>query len=232
MKFSKLACLVGCFVAGAVGFGAAACSSSSSGGGSGGDSGTAASDTGTGTTTDTGTGSGGDTGTTTGGGDAGADAACETKSLHPGEADGDIYCPFAVAADGGEATLYCGAGGTATKLCCVSGEVGSSYPPSVCGATCAFEADAGNTTIQCEDPATDCPSGNVCCGAATGGKLPLPYETCAYDKLSDWSYTKCEQGTACTGTGEFQLCTATAECPSGKTCTVFTAKGLDLGFCN
>ncbi len=169
------------------------------------------------------------------------DAGCgNSPSLHPGAAGAGIYCPFGVGPDGGDLTLNCGADGGTANLCCVGGEDDSgTFPPSVCSAgSCTFTATSGNTQIQCEDPATDCPAGNVCCGAASKMHVVGPKAGCSYDSLTDWVYTKCEMGTACAatatapGTGaEFQVCGAQGECPAGKTCTPFKAKGIDLGAC-
>jgi hypothetical protein len=221
MMLSKIALMlgsVGAVVAAAVVSGA--CSSSSGGGTSSPDSGTAmeASSSSDASANEDG------------------DACGNSPSLHPTslEAGGGVYCPF-----GGPAsatTLYCGAGDAASeKFCCISGEVGTTYPPSQCEATCSFTATSGNTTIQCEDPATDCPSGNICCGGAE--KTIEEDTTCNYYKLSDWVYTKCESTASCAAaatapaTGaEFQLCTSNGEC-SGKTCVAFKSKGVDLGFC-
>ena len=232
MRVSKLACLVGSFLAGVAGFSAAACSSSSTptptvdSGSPAGDTGSSATDTGSSTT---------DTGSAPPPSDGGTESSCgNTPSLHPSTAGEGLYCPFGAAPDGGSLTLYCGADGGADNLCCVSGEVGSSYPPSFCAkGSCTFTATTGITQIACEDPATDCPSGNVCCGAATGGKVISLDPGCTYDKLSDWAYTRCATscGTNEAGAVEFELCATNAECSGGKTCTPFKAKGLDLGYC-
>jgi hypothetical protein len=153
----------------------------------------------------------------------------------PNTPDGGIHCPFGGASS--ETTLYCGSGDAAAdKFCCISGEVGTTYPPSVCAATCSFTATSGNTTVQCEDPATDCPTGNICCG---GAEKTIELDTaCSHYKLSDWVYAKCETTSTCAAaaaapaTGaEFQVCAKQSECPAGRTCTPFKSKGIDLGFC-
>ena len=229
MKLSNVAFVLGGLVSMAAAVvGSGACSSSSSSG-SQPDSGTA---------TDSSVG-GGDTAMPSA--DADVDAGCgDNPALHPNTPGGGVYCPFGAAADGGDLTLYCGADGGAANVCCIGGEnANSTYPPSICSAgTCTFTATSGNTQVQCEDPATDCPAGNVCCGSASKSHTIEQKTGCTYDDLSDWVYTKCEKGTACAatstapGTGpEFQLCTSNAECGGGKTCTPFKAKGIDMGYC-
>src|SRR5580700_11588449 len=106
-----------------------------------------------------------------------ADAGCgNTPSLHASTPGSGVYCPFGVSADGGDLTLNCGADGSTDNLCCVGGaNANGSFPPSVCSAgSCTFTATSGNTQIQCEDPATDCPAGNVCCGAASKSHVVGP----------------------------------------------------------
>jgi hypothetical protein len=157
--------------------------------------------------------------------------------LHPSKKAGDLYCPFGPEKDGGD-TIYCGSANDSGGACCVSGEVGDAYPPSFCaqsGATCAFAASTGNTQIQCEDPATDCPSGQSCC--AFGGHLEPDKNfttglTCPWQKYADWVGTAC--ATSCAsldGGAALTLCTSDTECGSGKTCVAFEAKGIDLGYC-
>jgi hypothetical protein len=220
---SRVAFVLGSLVSvAAVASFASACSSKSSGGGT-----TPPVDSGTMQSDDSGI------------ADAGADSCGSSPSIHAGEADGGIYCPFGPENEAGteQTTLYCGSGGSPAKLCCIGGELASgSYPPSNCAASCSFQATSGNTTIQCEDPNTDCPSGNICCGGAE--KTIEQVEGCGYYKLSDWVYTKCESAKTCAASAtapatgaEFQVCASQAECPSGKTCTPFKAKGIDLGFC-
>jgi hypothetical protein len=156
----------------------------------------------------------------TGTGDCGT-----TPSLHPGSGT-NLYCPYG---PGGTA-IQCVTG---SQLCCISGKVGATYPPSDCealsdaGCTVGQQADAGSAQIQCEDPTTDCPAGDVCCGAPD---TVAPSAGCSYDRLYGLEYTRCEHATACQA-GEFQVCaTATGECPAGKACTPFKAT-LDLGYC-
>jgi hypothetical protein len=190
------------------------------------------------TSTGTDTGPSGDSTTPT---DGGGSAECGSKapSLHPTKDGGGLYCPFAAETDAGD-TIYCGAGSDSGAACCVSGEVGDAYPPSVCAApgssTCSFTATSGNTQIQCEDPATDCTGGQVCC--AYGGKLEqAENETtkvlCSWDKYADWAGTTCATSCAAVDGGGtvLQLCTSDGECTSPKTCVAFTAKGIDLGYC-
>jgi hypothetical protein len=147
-----------------------------------------------------------------------------TPTLHPGSGT-SLYCPFG---PGGTA-IECVSG---SQYCCISGKVGGAYPPSDCetisaaGCTVGLTADSGSAQIQCEDPATDCPAGNVCC-AAPATVVIAP--GCSYERLYDLQYTTCEQGATCKA-GEIQVCATAAECPAGKTCTPFKAT-LDLGYC-
>ncbi len=156
------------------------------------------------------------------GGDAGSCGS--TPTLHPGSGT-NLFCPFGP--DAG-APLECTSG---QQYCCISGKVGGSYPPSDCeaispsGCTAVKNGVAGSTQIACEDPATDCPSGQVCCGSPNAIALA---SGCTYDKLVGFTYSKCAASCA---VSEFQICEATSQCGSGKTCTPFKAKGLQLGYC-
>ena len=159
--------------------------------------------------------------------DSGGAGDCGSfPTLHPGNGT-TLFCPFGP--DAG-APIDCV---VKQQLCCISGKVGSTFPPSDCepisqGTCAAVEAGiAGSTQIECEDPATDCPSGSTCCGAPNSIQ---PVVGCGYDKLVGFQYTRCESGGTCAA-GEFQLCESLQECPSGQTCTVFKAKGMQLGFC-
>jgi hypothetical protein len=237
MKLKITWFLGGCAIAVLGGFNAAACSSSSSNPVTQMDSGMKP-DTGGAdvkTSMDTGPGTDGTSGET-----GPSDAGCGVKAptLHSGTM-GDLYCPFGP--DG--STLGCGSAKDSGGACCISGEVGDAYPPSVCAATgtdtCSFTATTGNTTITCEDPATDCPSGMSCC--AYGGHLkPDTNDTtgavCSFDKYTDWAGTAC--ASSCTGFDAgasagtvLELCSSSSECGSGKTCVAFKAKGIDLGYC-
>ena len=164
-----------------------------------------------------------DTGATDAGG---GDADCgTTPKLFAGNGT-QLYCPFGP--DAG-AAIECTVG---TQLCCVSGEVNGVYPPSTCetasdaGCMAVQNHVAGSAQIQCEDPGTDCPTGDVCCGSPD---TVVAVAACGYNRLEGLAYTKCEHATACLST-ELQICASTAECPSGKTCVPFKAT-LDLGAC-
>ena len=237
------------------------CSSSNSSGmpsgtGGGHDGGTtsgddASSGTSTGTATSTGgtaTSSGGSTagGTTSGsasssGGDDGDDGGSDCKDpakLHIDPA-GSIYCGFG--ADGG--SFSCGTG----TECCLGGKVGNSYADQVCdtfGQACNNPTDGGAIAVECAQVA-DCTANGVtgaaCCLA--GADAPAAVTGCPNEglKASGGNAVMCEvpSGGAATGdagapacaNGELQICSSDADCPSGKTCTAFRWKIIELGFC-
>lgn len=159
-------------------------------------------------------------------GTVGSDACGSLPTLHPGDGT-NLYCPFGPDAN---APIQCEVG---QQFCCIAGKVNNVFPPSDCEAIssgdCSFvEAGvSGSAQLQCEDPATDCPSGNICCGAPNA---IATVAGCGYNKLTGFTYTRCAPATACTAT-EFQVCAADSECPSGQHCVPFKAKGLDLGSC-
>ncbi len=216
MKKSHLAWLLGgALLVGSGGL-MIACSSSDNTGnpstGGGTDSGTGGHD---GSTSGSDSGTGGqDSG---GSSDAGTGSECgTTPALHPSDA-GSIYCPFGP--DGGAITCQ-------NEACCISGKVGSAFPPSTCAMAgqCNFQADAGNTEIDCEQSA-DCPSGQVCCG---GGPAPQQVQGCGYYQEKGMQYAKCA---ASCQAAEWQICSSNADCTGGKTCTPTKIKGAGIGFC-
>jgi hypothetical protein len=155
----------------------------------------------------------------TGPGSAEADAgvSCHPPTLHPPTAGVGVYCPYS-AVDGGR-DLSCA---TATQQCCEtpSDDAG----PSTCvqaGSTCPA---AGSTVWQCEDP-SNCPTGQVCCAAAT-----LEQDTsCGYFRAAPGF-----QGTHCAAScaaGELTICEQQSECATG-TCTPFRAVGNSVGVCH
>jgi hypothetical protein len=158
------------------------------------------------------------------GDDGGMGTECgTTPSLHASDGGpGSIYCPFGP--DGG--AIHCSPG---TEKCCISPKVNGQYPPSSCASTCPYDA-GGHTDLACED-SISCSGnnlGSICCAK---GATPATVAGCGYfNESPGMSQATCEQGPDC-ASGEFQLCGAPSECPSGKTCTPFKVKGLQLGFC-
>lgn len=199
---------------------ASACSSSDTGGGS-----TTAIDTGTadtGSTTDTG--SSMDTGTTDTGtsttdtGTTTADAAnCgSAPTLHPA-GDAGVYCPNA--GDGGTNTS-CAIGQT----CC--DVPNKSTPGSSCiasGSTCPTSTPKPASAWECDAP-SQCGTGKICCGIGT----PKLRTGCTYDEVFPAEGSKCE--VSCT-TGQYVICEANADCPTGKTCTPLKSGGKQVGYC-
>ncbi len=180
-------------------------------------------------TTDTGT---PDTGSQDGGTDTGTGAECgSTPTLHPTEA-GTIYCGFS---DAG--ALDCPTG----QQCCLGGKSGTTFDPEKCmtfGATCDNPSPDASTSpgipIECGQN-SDCTannlSGNVCC--LQGATAPAVVSGCTYYKATGGTAIKCETASAgaCTGSGDVQICSSTADCPTGKTCTPMKWKIYQMGFC-
>ena len=172
---------------------------------------------------------GNDTGTT----DAGTAECGTTPTLHVSEA-GAIFCGYP--ADGGSA-FSCNTG----TQCCLGGKLGSNFLPEDCvtwGNACDNpppDASSPGLPIECNQNA-DCTANgkanNVCC--LQGATAPAIVQGCGYYKSSPGgSAIVCEQGTggACSGSGEIQICSATSDCPTGKTCTPMKWKLYQLGFC-
>jgi hypothetical protein len=170
--------------------------------------------------------------------DAGADVSCGSlPTLHEDEG-GTIYCGFA--ADGG--VLDCPTG----QQCCLGGSTGGGvFLPDECtsrGAACANGGapDAGIPAIPiaCTQIA-DCTANGVaavaCC--LQGASAPAPQPGCSYPRSKGGSAIVCETGTAGTtapaacATGEVNICSSQADCPSGKTCTPGKWKIFQVGFC-
>ncbi|HEY8041797.1 MAG TPA: hypothetical protein VIF15_18465, partial [Polyangiaceae bacterium] len=97
------------------------------------------------------------------------------------------------------------------------------------GQGCDNPADGG-LPVQCEQT-SDCTanghSGSVCC---IKGTTPAAVPGCGYDKAKGGTGVFCEQGTAC-ASGDIQICSSQADCPSGTTCTPFKWKIIQLGYC-
>jgi len=159
-----------------------------------------------------------------GGSDTGTGAECgTTPTVHPSDGGpGAIYCPFGP--DGG--AIHCN---PASETCCINPKVNGTFPPSTCSATCPYSDAGGATDLHCQD-SISCSAngkGNICCGS---GPLPTLDTACGYYNEKGLKAGNCEQGPSCAA-GEFQLCGGQNDCPTGKTCTAFKAKGMQLGFC-
>jgi hypothetical protein len=128
-----------------------------------------------------------------------------------------IYCPFS-GIDGG-ANAFCAPG---TEHCC---EVAAGGGASMCTAT-GTACPAQAVDWQCADPAADCNSGQICCAA--GATLVLGATGCA-NFASHLTATTCTAAGGCTG--GITMCTSTAECPAGQTCTPFVKGGNPVGGC-
>lgn len=145
-----------------------------------------------------------------------AGVSCHPPTLHPPQAGVGVYCPYS-AVDGGR-DISCA---TATQQCCETSS--DDAGPSTCvqaGSACPA---AGSTIWQCEDP-SNCPTGQVCCAAAT-----LEQDTvCGYFRAAPgFGGTHCAASCAA---GELRVCEQQSECPSG-TCTPFRAVGNSVGAC-
>ena len=149
--------------------------------------------------------------------DAAAEAApCQSPStLHPPSLDGGatIYCPFS-GADGGP-NVFCAA---QTQHCCEPTNGTSACDPIA--SACA----ANDTDWQCEDPVADCANGQSCCASA-GAQVVLGDAGCA-NFATNFKGTTC--AASCPGV---VMCTSDGECPQGKTCVPFRAKGNQVGAC-
>ena len=166
------------------------------------------------------------TGTDTGTADCGS-----IPTLHPTDA-GSIFCGYP--ADGGS-SFSC----TTGTQCCLGGPNGQNFYPEDCvtwGANCDNPGDDGGAIpIPCEQSA-DCTAngatGDVCC--LQGAAAPTAVQGCGYYKATGGKQIACETPSdagACTGSGEIQICSSDADCPSGHTCTPMKWKLYQLGFC-
>ncbi len=165
------------------------------------------------------TGAGGTTTTTTSSSSSGE--CSKVTTLHPPNLDagpGTIYCPFSATTDGGK-NEYCT---PETQHCCETPE--GATEPSACTAT-GTACPTGSTDWGCEDPVSDCPSGQVCC--APGASIGLGTPGCG-NFAHKMTGTACVAAGSCTG---ITLCTSDSECPSGMTCTPFGKAGNDVGGC-
>jgi hypothetical protein len=91
--------------------------------------------------------------------------------------------------------------------------------------------------VPCEQPA-DCTANDGGVGDAGAalcclmGTTPSQVPSCgsADIKAMGGMGTQCVPSTTC-GTGNTQLCLNQGDCPSGKTCTAFRWKIIEMGFC-
>jgi hypothetical protein len=155
-------------------------------------------------------------------------------TLHVSEA-GAIFCGYP--ADGGS-SFSC----TTGTQCCLGGKQTSQGPflPEDCvtfGGACDNPGPDGSTPgapIECNQN-SDCTangkSGNVCC--LQGAGAPAVVSGCGYYKSQGGTGVLCEAPSngACTGATDIQICSATSDCPNGKTCTPMKWKLYQLGFC-
>ena len=232
MKTRQIAFLA---VAGLLGMGAlgvAACSSDSSGssgalpgvdGSSSGSSGSSGSSSGTSGTSGGSSGTSGGSSGTSGGssgtsgsssgssGDAGADCG-KVPTLHPTDGGVGPFCPF-LAGDGGRDC-------PTTQTCCHADNVA----PETCAAdpnTCAVPD--GGATFQCDTP-LQCGAGTTCCLHGTVQSDPV----CLTLFGSKIKGTFCE---ATCAAGSVQICAQQSDCPAATTCTPFSTKGHQFGYC-
>ncbi|MGD0524618.1 MAG: hypothetical protein ABSE49_05725 [Polyangiaceae bacterium] len=171
--------------------------------------------------------------------DAGVPEDCgSTPTLHADEA-GTIFCGFT------DASLDCVTG----QECCLGGYLvdSGSFAAQACatwGSTCkngvyGNDAAAAPIAIACAQVA-DCNANGVtksvaCC--LQGATAPVDEPTCTYPKSTLGSAIVCESsdaggaGVPACPTGEVQICSSPADCPTGKTCTAGKWKILQVGFC-
>lgn len=171
------------------------------------------------------TGTNNDTGTTDGGIDCGS-----IPQLRTSEA-GTIFCGYLP--DGGPG-FNCNLG----QQCCLGGSTGGgSFADQKCvgfGAACDNPPPDAGTPIECTQNA-DCtangqPSSDVCC--LQGAGAPAIVAGCGYYKSQGGKQITCEAADAgACASGEIQVCSQQADCPTGKTCTPMKWKLYQLGFC-
>ena len=170
--------------------------------------------------------------------DAGTIADCgSTPTLHVNEA-GTIFCGFA------DADIDCPTG----QECCLGGYLdGGAFAAQQCaayGATCTngtlgSDADSPPIPVMCAQ-ISDCKANGLskavaCC--LRGATAPVDQPTCVYPRATLGTAIVCESsdaganGAAACATGEVQICSSQADCPTGTTCTPGKWKILDLGFC-
>jgi hypothetical protein len=111
---------------------------------------------------------------------------------------------------------------TPGEICCVN----NGAKTGACVAT--GPCPSGTTSeIDCKGPG-ECPMGNSCCGTPTGSATIAPVPGCTYDKSSGEINMKCASSCAA---GDYVICEANGDCPSGQTCIPFKFKGAPMGHC-
>jgi hypothetical protein len=182
---------------------------------------------------DTGSSSGGDSGSsnTDSGGDT-TDAGCGSSPKLHADTAGSIFCGYS---DAG--AFSCATG----QECCLGGEITKDvFAPEACapfGTECTNPVDGG-LQIECGQ-VSDCAANGVanaaCC--LQGATAPTIVTGCSYYKASRGNGVVCEPGPDAGGAvpscaaGEVQVCSAQADCPTGKTCTPMKWKLYQMGFC-
>jgi hypothetical protein len=181
---------------------------------SGGSDGTSSGSTSSGGDTGASSSSGGDTGasSSSGGQDAGADCKAP-PTLHATDGGEGPYCPF-LANDAGR---NCAVGET----CCHA----NNTDPETCAASAtACAVPDGGVTFGCDSP-NECTGGQKCCYLAPGTVLT--------DQTCGTLFASKEHGTQCAATcaaGDLEICAQQSDCTTG-TCTPFSGKGHQLGYC-
>jgi hypothetical protein len=175
-----------------------------------------------GTATDGGTQVGSDASAT--GPCSGSAVSCgASPKLYPGPA-GSLFCGNG--AKGG--VLTCSSG----EECCLGGALSvTSYAPNECAPSGSACTNGGTGTgmspglpLACEQTA-DCGSGAKCClQSATLDSA------CGWPVYRDGGGTACEAAGACTS-GDVQVCSSDAECPSGTTCVAGKWQTFEFGLC-
>ena len=138
-------------------------------------------------------------------------AGCAPPSkLHP-PAPGRtaIFCPRS-----GPPVQYCAIG----QHCCEPAAGVSFCQPA------ATACNNGDIDWQCEDPVSDCPAGQQCCGT---GMFVMGAPGCA-------NTAKAFRGTRCAPNcqpSELQICSSNGECAAGKTCVPFDINASGVGAC-
>jgi hypothetical protein len=151
-----------------------------------------------------------------------------------------IYCPFSGdAGTGGYCTPNPSNLGLA-QHCCET-PAGAAVPSEcVTKITNPCPSIPGTIDWQCNDPVTDCPSGDVCCalGANIGLGGVMGAEACQ-NFAHQMTGTTCVPASACPNTAasaganppNILVCTSNPECPNGQQCLPFTKTGSQVGGC-
>jgi len=173
-------------------------------------------------------------------GSSGSSSGCgTTPSLHENPA-GDIYCGYDT--DGGHIECISDDAGNG-GFCCLGGSLGGGmYAGEICAdnsAGCMVASEGtGPIPIQCNQisdcPGNGAPGATACC--LQGATVPAMPAGCNYLKSSHGSAIVCEGspgdgGAEPCASGEVQVCSSDADCPSGMTCQPGKWKIYQIGFC-